>query len=230
MFDHFSNRNKQAMAAARRAAQDLGHDYIGTEHILLGLCADSGNTACAVLTDLAVDPENVRAEVEKLVKRGKAKATGQWPFTPGGKRALELTMEAASELAHSYLGTEHVLLGLIQERRGIAARALAQLGVDFVSAREAVRRRCPQRPGPIDALGSPAAAEPGKTRSVMAALLGASDEALARGHAEVDVPHVLLALLELDRGFLAQWLNKLGVDVQSARQRLRDVLEEPGEV
>ena len=215
MFDRFSDNDKRAMSAARQAAQALGHDSIGTEHILLGLCAGSTNTAGAVLADLAVDPESVRWEVEKLVQRGDAKASGQLPFTPRSKRVLELAFEAADDLEHNYIGTEHMLLGLIKEGHGLAARALAQLGVDFESAREAISRIRPK--------GS---AGPTNARAVREALLIAVAEALGRGHAEVDVPHVLLALLELDSGFAAQWMEKVGIDLQRARQSLHDVLDE----
>jgi len=134
-FDRFTDHSRKALGYARQAAQRLGHDYIGTEHVLLGLVA-SGDAE--VVRRLGVDPERVRAEVARHVTRGNTTdATGQLPFTPAMKRALELTLEEMQFLGHSSIREEHLLLGLIREEKGAAAQVLAALGVTLDAVRNA---------------------------------------------------------------------------------------------
>ncbi len=139
MFDRFTERAKRALSCAVKAAQEFRHDYIGTEHMLLGLVDQPGCTAAQVLTGLAIDLEALRVRVSERVKRGGSEAVeGQLPFTPGAKKALECSMEEAAQLAHGSIGTEHLLLGLVRERKGIAATALADSGVELAKLRAAV--------------------------------------------------------------------------------------------
>ena len=139
MFDRFTDRAKKVMSFARQEAQKFNHEYIGTEHILLGLIQEGSGVAANVLKNMDIDLEKIRHEVEKIVKTGPSMVTmGQLPFTPRAKKVLELSMEEASALSHNYIGTEHLLLGLIKENEGIAAQVLMNLNVKLEEVREEV--------------------------------------------------------------------------------------------
>jgi len=139
MFDRFTDRARKVMGLARQEAQRFSHDYIGTEHILLGLVQEGSGVAASVLKNLDIDLKKIRQEVEKLVSTGTTMVTmGQLPFTPRAKKVLELSLEEASNLGHTYIGTEHLLLGLIRESEGIAAQVLKNLKVKVEDVREEV--------------------------------------------------------------------------------------------
>ena len=139
MFDRFTDRAKKVMSFARQEAMKFNHEYIGTEHILLGLVQEGSGVAANVLKNMSIDLEKIRHEVEKIVKTGPSMVTmGQLPFTPRAKKVLELSLEEASQLSHNYIGTEHLLLGLIRENEGIAAQVLMNLGVKLDDVREEV--------------------------------------------------------------------------------------------
>jgi ATP-dependent Clp protease ATP-binding subunit ClpC len=139
MFDRFTDRAKKVMNLARQEAQRFNHEYLGTEHILLGLVQEGSGVAANVLKNMGIDLAKIRSEVEKIVKTGPSMVTmGQLPFTPRAKKVLELSMEEASNLGHNYIGTEHLLLGLIKENEGIAAQVLINLGVKLEDVREEV--------------------------------------------------------------------------------------------
>ena len=139
MFDRFTDRAKKVMNLARQEAQRFNHEYLGTEHVLLGLVQEGSGVAANVLKNMAIDLSKIRNEVEKIVKTGPSMVTmGQLPFTPRAKKVLELSMEEASNLGHNYIGTEHLLLGLIKENEGIAAQVLLNLGVKLEDVREEV--------------------------------------------------------------------------------------------
>jgi ATP-dependent Clp protease ATP-binding subunit ClpC len=133
---NFTDRVRKVLAMAREEAIRLQHDYVGTEHILLGLIREGEGVAAAVLTNLSVDLEQVQERIEESVRRGKATiALGELPYTSRAKKVLEFAMAEARELNHSYVGTEHLLLGLLREEKGIAAEVLNQLGVTLEEAR-----------------------------------------------------------------------------------------------
>jgi ATP-dependent Clp protease ATP-binding subunit ClpC len=137
MFDRFTDRARKVMNLAKQEAQRLNHEYIGTEHILLGLIQEGSGVAASVLKNLGIDLKKIRAEIEKIVKGSPTMVTmGTLPFTPRAKKVLELALEEASQLGHNYIGTEHLLLGLIKENEGIAARVLLNLGVKLEEVRE----------------------------------------------------------------------------------------------
>jgi ATP-dependent Clp protease ATP-binding subunit ClpC len=139
MFDRFTDRAKKVMNLARQEAQRFNHEYLGTEHILLGLVQEGSGVAANVLKNMGIDLSKIRTEVEKIVKTGPSMVTmGQLPFTPRAKKVLELSMEEAGNLGHNYIGTEHLLLGLIKENEGIAAQVLINLGVKLEDVREEV--------------------------------------------------------------------------------------------
>ncbi|HOW35145.1 MAG TPA: ATP-dependent Clp protease ATP-binding subunit [Candidatus Omnitrophota bacterium] len=139
MFNRFTERARKVIVLAKEEARRFNHDYIGTEHLLLGLIREGEGVAAAVLQKLGLDLETIRIEVEKLVQPGpQTQVLGDIPFTPRSKKALELSAEEARALGHNYIGTEHLLLGLIREGEGMAYRVLLNLGLDANKVRNEV--------------------------------------------------------------------------------------------
>src|SRR5213596_2879158 len=134
---NFTDRVRKVLQMAREEAARLHHEYVGTEHILLGLIREGEGVAAAVLTNLNVDLEEIQQKIEETVKKGKAAAAAgpDLPYTSRAKKVLELAMSEARELNHSYVGTEHLLLGLLREEKGIAAQVLTDAGVNLEAAR-----------------------------------------------------------------------------------------------
>jgi ATP-dependent Clp protease ATP-binding subunit ClpC len=139
MFNRFTERARKVIVYAKEEARRFNHDYIGTEHLLLGLIREGEGVASAVLQKLGLDLETIRLEVEKLVQPGpQTQVLGDIPFTPRSKKALELSAEEARALGHNYIGTEHLLLGLVKEGEGMAYRVLLNLGLDLGKLRNEV--------------------------------------------------------------------------------------------
>ena len=139
MFNRFTERARRVILLAREEAKRLDHDYLGTEHLLLGLIREGEGVAALALQNMGIDLEQVRQEVEKAVGRGGGSLfLGQIPFTPRAKKVLELAVTEARNLGHNYIGTEHLLLGLIREGEGVAAQILTNLGADLERVREEV--------------------------------------------------------------------------------------------
>jgi ATP-dependent Clp protease ATP-binding subunit ClpC len=139
MFNRFTERARKVIVFAKEEARRFNHDYIGTEHLLLGLIREGEGVASAVLQKLGLDLESIRIEVEKLVQAGpQTQVVGDIPFTPRSKKALELAAEEARALGHNYIGTEHLLLGLVKEGEGMAYRVLLNLGLDLAKLRNEV--------------------------------------------------------------------------------------------
>src|SRR5262245_32101404 len=139
MFERFTDRARKVMALANQEAQRFNHEYIGTEHILLGLVKEGSGVGANVLKNLDVDLRKVRLEVEKLVKSGPDMVTmGKLPQTPRAKKVIEYAIEEARSLNHNYVGTEHLLLGLLREQDGVAAQVLMNLGLKLEDVREEV--------------------------------------------------------------------------------------------
>jgi ATP-dependent Clp protease ATP-binding subunit ClpC len=139
MFNRFTERARKVIILAKEEARRFNHDYIGTEHILLGLIREGEGVAAAVLQKIGVSLENIRLEIEKLVQPGPTtQIIGDIPFTPRAKKALELAAEEARSLGHNYIGTEHLLLGLLREGEGIASQVLLNLGLDLNTVRNEV--------------------------------------------------------------------------------------------
>ncbi len=138
MFDRFTDRARKMMGLARQESQRFNHDYIGTEHMLLGLARMTHCVATDIFKNLDVQPGRIVAAVEKRVEPGMTMVTvGQRPFTPRAKKVLELSVDEARTLGHNYVGTAHLLLGLIREEEGIAKAALVELNVHLDDVREA---------------------------------------------------------------------------------------------
>ena len=140
MFERFTERARQVVVLAQDESRTLGHDYIGTEHILLGLLREQEGLAAHVLESLDLTTEEVRAQVVSIVGQGEAAATGQIPFTPHAKETLEFSLREALALGHDWIGTEHVLLGLVRVTDGVAARILLDFGADADTVRNEVIR------------------------------------------------------------------------------------------
>jgi ATP-dependent Clp protease ATP-binding subunit ClpC len=139
MFNRFTERARKVIVYAKEEARRFNHDYIGTEHLLMGLIREGEGVAAAVLQKLGLDLETIRIEVEKLVQPGpQTQVLGDIPFTPRSKKALELSAEEARALGHNYIGTEHLLLGLVKEGEGMAYRVLLNLGLDLGKLRNEV--------------------------------------------------------------------------------------------
>ncbi len=146
MFSRFTERARKVVILAKEEAKRFNHDYIGTEHILLGLIREGQGVAATVLKSLGLELNQIRLEIEKLVQAGSNTViSGDIPFTPQAKKAIELAMDEANSLGHNYIGTEHLLLGLIREGEGIAAQVLFNMGLDANRVRETV----------LDLLGAP---------------------------------------------------------------------------
>ncbi len=139
MSNRFTERAQRVILSAQEEAKRLNHDYVGTEHILLGLIALGEGVAAQVLANLGVDLRRVRSEIEKIVGTGdNVMLLGEIPFTPRAKKVLEYSVEEAQHMGHSYVGTEHLLLGLIREEEGVAARVLENLSLRLEAVREEV--------------------------------------------------------------------------------------------
>ncbi|MBI4502985.1 MAG: ATP-dependent Clp protease ATP-binding subunit [Gemmatimonadetes bacterium] len=159
---NFTDRVRKVLQMAREEAARLHHEYVGTEHILLGLIREGEGVAAAVLTNLNVDLEEIQQKIEETVKKGKAPAAAgpDLPYTSRAKKVLELAMSEARELNHSYVGTEHLLLGLLREEKGIAAQVLTDAGVNLEQARAETLRLLGSDVMPAGSKGSTAPAAP----------------------------------------------------------------------
>jgi len=138
MFERFTSRARQVVVLAQDEARRLNHNYIGTEHILLGLIHEGEGVAAKALESLGISLEVVRAQVEEIIGQGQSAPTGHIPFTPRAKKVLQLALREALSLHHNYIGTEHVLLGLVREGEGVAAQILVKLGADLPRVRQQV--------------------------------------------------------------------------------------------
>jgi hypothetical protein len=138
MFERFTDRARRVVVLAQEEARHLNHNYIGTEHILLGLIHEGDGVAAKALESLGISLEAVRGEVTAIVGRGAEAPSSHIPFTPRAKKVLELSLREALALGHNYIGTEHILLGLIHEGEGVAAQVLVKLGASFDRVRQTV--------------------------------------------------------------------------------------------
>jgi ATP-dependent Clp protease ATP-binding subunit ClpA len=245
MFERFTNQARHTVVLAQEEARLLNHNYIGTEHILLGLLGEPEEIAGTVLASFGITRDGARVEVEEIIGMGKSQPTGHIPFTPRAKKTLELSLREALQIKHNYIGTEHILLGLIREGDGVAARIMRK-HADLLDIRAAVLDAVPDAP-PESAEGAeetnavlrwlrqrltgrsapnvpPRPSGPGAepvrrgTPAVEEALRQAA--ALA-GQAPVGSHHLLLAALA-DTNSAATWaLAQLGVDVDELREKLR---------
>src|SRR6516164_793460 len=181
MFERFTDRARRVVVLAQDEARMLNHDYIGTEHLLLGLIGEGEGVAARALESLGISLDAVRQQVEQVIGRGQQAPSGHIPFTPRAKKVMELALREANDLGHSYIGTEHILLGLIREGDGVAAGVLTGLGAD----RPRVRQQVTQLLGGRAGKGAPGAGsrlgKRARTRLLEDALaqIGSLDQRLA---------------------------------------------------
>ena len=138
MFERFTERARQVVVLAQEEARMLSHNYIGTEHILLGLLREGHGVGARALESLGISVEAARQQILEMIGRGEQAPSGHIPFTPRAKKVLELSLSEAMQLGHNYIGTEHILLGLIREGDGVAAQVLVNLGADLNRTRQQV--------------------------------------------------------------------------------------------
>jgi ATP-dependent Clp protease ATP-binding subunit ClpC len=138
MFERFTKRARRVVVLAQEEARMLDHNYIGTEHLLLGLIHEGEGVAARALESLGISLQVLRQQVEEIIGRGQEAPSGHIPFTPRAKKVLELSLREAKQLGHDYIGTEHILLGLIREGSGVAAQVLVKLGADLNRVRQQV--------------------------------------------------------------------------------------------
>jgi ATP-dependent Clp protease ATP-binding subunit ClpC len=141
VFERFTDRARRVVVLAQEEARMLDHNYIGTEHVLLALCHEGEGVAAKALEVLNISLEAARQQVEETIGRGPAPVPGHIPFTPRAKKVLELAFREAMQLGHGYIGTEHILLGLIREGEGVGAQVLRELGADLNRVRQTVIQR-----------------------------------------------------------------------------------------
>ena len=224
---NFTERVRKVLAMAREEAARLQHEYIGTEHILLGLLREGEGVAATVLQNLHIDFDELQLDVEGIVKKGKGEPTGpDLPYTSRAKKVLELAMTEARELNHAYVGTEHLLLGLLREHSGIGAQVLIDRGVTLDTARAEVLRilgtEMP-RAGKIEptAPNSPAkdsmfaVAQPHTGERVRDVMREAEDVVTECGANELQPIHVAIALVRNGEGFANAILDRFNIDRSS---------------
>ncbi len=136
VFERFTDRAQRVVVLAQEEARTLNHNYIGTEHLLLGLVREGEGVAAKALESLGISLDEVRQQVEEIIGQGQEAPPGHIPFTPRAKKVMELAQREANDLGHSYIGTEHLLLGLAREGEGVAAQVLVKLGADLARARQ----------------------------------------------------------------------------------------------
>jgi ATP-dependent Clp protease ATP-binding subunit ClpC len=239
MFERFTDRARRVVVLAQEEARGLGHNYIGTEHILLGLL-EPGGIAAQALTRFGMTQTGTREEVKARVGSGSAPPKGKIPFTPRAKKVLELSLREALSLHHNYIGTEHILLGLVREGEGAAAQILTEHAGDLAAARQAVldllpaaeaalhgrrwlRRRGESLPGEPGEPGE--SGEPGGQAGMPttpAADAGLAEAARLAGDQPVGSHHLLLAALADPDSAAARTLTALGVNLGEAREALRN--------
>jgi ATP-dependent Clp protease ATP-binding subunit ClpA len=215
MFERFSGQARHVVVSAQEEARELDHNYIGTEHLLLGLLATSDSLASASLAALGYTHDNVRDALEAVVGRGKASPGGHIPFTPRAKKVLELSLREALQLKHNYIGTEHILLGLLREGEGRAAQILVDRHpLDRI--RDEVHARI-ESPMARQAHGA------GRTPAAHEVLTLAAELA---GETPVGSHHILEAILQQPDSAAAKVLTDAGIDLGQLAAKLDEVSTE----
>jgi ATP-dependent Clp protease ATP-binding subunit ClpC len=176
MMERFTDRARRAVVLAQQEARRLDHNYIGTEHLLLGLIHEGDGVAARALESLGISLGAVRHQVEEVIGQGQQEPAQKIPFTPRAKKVLELSRREALAMGHNYVGTEHILLGLLREGGGVAAQVLVGLGVDLNGVRQQVIRLLHGHQGEDEPAGGRAGRRPGKAarrqRGLLAEILG----------------------------------------------------------
>jgi ATP-dependent Clp protease ATP-binding subunit ClpA len=235
MFERFTGRARHTVVLAQEEARRMQHNYIGTEHVLLGLLGEPEGVAARALTGFGITLDGARAEVAAIVEPGKKEMTGHIPFTPRAKKTLELALREALQLHHNYIGTEHILLGVIREGDGVGARVLRNhadllairvavldqlkaTGIETTQSRRWLRRRTATLGAESDA-----PAEQETLSATPAADATLTEAARLAGTRPVGSHHLLLAALADGQTAAARALAGLGIDLDQARVALQHV-------
>jgi ATP-dependent Clp protease ATP-binding subunit ClpA len=228
-FDRFNDRAKRVLALAQDEAIRFNHNYIGTEHLLLGLVREGEGVAARALDSLGVELSKVRSSVEFIIGRGDSTTTPtEITLSPRTKRVIELAIDEARKLGHSHVGTEHLLLGVAREGDGVAARVLASLGVTQEKVRHQVIATLGQagRAGgmafdPSPASGFQSATPRDRLDDASKRVLAlAQNEAIGLGHTWIGTDHLLLGLISANGTIAQRALNELGVALEPARAQV----------
>ncbi len=225
LFDKYTDGAKRVLMLAQEEARGLNHNYIGTEHLLLGLVREGEGIAAETLFDRSVDQTKARSAVEFMVGRGERSEAGNINLTPRAKKVIELAAEAARRLDHNYIGIEHLLLGLLREGEGIGAAVLECLGVDLAELRSALETTGGQA-APIRREERAAAAEVRLSPRAIKALELAMEEARRFGHSQIGTGHLLIGLVREGEGIGARILQGLGVNLQRLRKQVRQAVSQ----
>lgn len=224
---NFTERVRHVLSLAREEASDLHHEYVGTEHILLGVIREGEGTASAIITNFGVDSSELRSHIIEILRPGAESAERRvdLPYTSRAKKTLEYAMKEAQSFNHSYVGTEHLLLGLLHEGKGIGAQALNSMGITLEDAREETLRvlGVPAGTGlakPDALLPRTLTPYPQRLREVIAR---AHDIAVERGSIKVTPAHVMIALLEHRDGMANTALDRLNIDRMKVIFALNDL-------
>ena len=217
MFERFTDRARRVIVLAQEEARSLQHNYIGTEHILLGLIREGEGIAAKALNAKGVELDNTRKQIKEMIGTGTVSPSGHIPFTPHAKQVLELSLREALQLGHSYIGTEHILLGLIREGEGIAAKALNAKGVELDNTRKQIK----------EMIGTGTVSPSGHipfTPHAKQVLELSLREALQLGHSYIGTEHILLGLIREGEGVGTQVLIKMEVDLGDLRSTAMDLI------
>jgi ATP-dependent Clp protease ATP-binding subunit ClpC len=217
MFERFSDRARRVVVLAQEEARLLNHNYIGTEHILLGLVHEREGVAARALDSLDVKLGRVRQQVEQIIGQGDSSPSGHIPFTPRAKKVLELSLREALQLGHNYIGTEHILLGLLREGEGVACQVLVKLGANLPKVRARVLELVADDGGE-----GAAAPTPTLSAELRAVIEEARGEAAAAGESEVAPIHMFLAAVQHPDGAAGRMLHMVGVDPEELRRQVVD--------
>jgi ATP-dependent Clp protease ATP-binding subunit ClpA len=179
VFERYTDRARRVVVLAQEEARRLKHNYLGTEHILLGLVGEGEGVAARALESLGISLEAVRQQVEEIIGQGQQPPSGHYPFTPRAKKVLDLASREALQLGHNYVGTEHILLGLVREGEGVAAQVLVKLGADLDRVRQQVVQLLHGYPGKEPASDRPRRGKRARLMADAVARIDALDRRLA---------------------------------------------------
>ena len=226
MFERFTDRARRVVVLAQEEARMLNHNYIGTEHLLLGLIHEGEGVAAKALESMGISLEAVRSQVEEIIGQGQAAPTGHIPFTPRAKKVLELSLREALQLGHNYIGTEHILLGLIREGEGVAAQVLQKLGADL----NRVRQQVIQLLSGSGALRTPeghevVSADPARIREIRREMQRLLDLALEEG-IRAEGPDAVLGAEHLFLGRMRMLLEEAEARLSDHAREVRRMTEE----
>jgi hypothetical protein len=248
MFERFTDRARRVVVLAQEESRAHDHTYIGTEHLLLGLVHEAEGVAVQVLQSLGISLEGLRQQVEEIIGRGPGTPSGYIPFTPRAKTVLELSLREALQFGHTYVGSEHLLLGLIREDEGVAAQVLVRLGADLNRVRAEVIRvlgqppRSPELPlydpppnpfRPLEPQSWQLHEQPDPndasafrrfTDRSRRAIVLAQEEARILNHNYIGSEHLLLGLIQEGEGVAARALENLGVSLEGVRTQVEEII------